>query len=216
MRLRVNTMFQLSSEDFDYFSNDEVWHKGPMLQFELVFEDGFDLRKIDSVIREIPNFQFWSETGFDDTYHAIFFLSDQTAIGTRNCLFHRNLEIRRAIFQIAIRPPQYEKLIGSRPDEDHSLVSSAKLRTLVESFEEITNLVESRYPLLFAYVSTELDPSLYTAGDRFYISPEVNKNLGSAANEFQKNDQGFRSISFAGLAKRLHDGYTILKLKSPE
>ncbi|MDX2104971.1 MAG: hypothetical protein SFY67_01085 [Candidatus Melainabacteria bacterium] len=209
-------MFQLSSEDFDYFSKDEVWHKGPMLQLELVFEDGFDLQKIDSVIRGIPNFQFWSETGFDDSYHAIFSLSDQTAIGTRNCMFHRNLEIRRAIFEIAIRPPQYEKLIGSRPDGDHSQESSAKLRTLVKSFEEITNLVESRYPLLFAYVSSELDSSLYTAGNRFYISPEVSKNLGSAANDFQKNNQGFSSISFAELGKRLHDGYTILKLKSPE
>lgn len=179
-------MFRLTDKDIQYFSNEDVWRCGPMLQFELVFEDGFDPQKIDSTV------------------------------GTRNCMFHRNLGIRRAIFEIGIRPYQYERLIGAKPDEEHSHECSVKLKKLIDAFAEISVLIASKYRLIFSYVNTEVDPSKYVGDKNFYLSTEISKNLGLEGSDIQTNDGGSKFISFSDIQKRLETEKQILRQASSE
>ena len=209
-------MFRLTDKDVQYFSNEDVWRCGPMLQFELVFEDGYDTQKIDSEIRRIPNFLFWSETAHSNVYHSIFFLSEESTVGTRNCMFDRNLGIRRAIFEIGIRPYQYERLIGAKPDEEHSHECSVKLKKLIDAFAEISVLIASKYPLIFSYVNTEVDPSKYAGDKNFYLSTEISKNLGLEGSDIQTNDGGSKFISFSDIQKRLETEKQILIQASRE
>ncbi|MDX2106468.1 MAG: hypothetical protein SFY67_08705 [Candidatus Melainabacteria bacterium] len=147
----------------EQFSEESLWHGGPLLELTMIFEPDCDLNMIEDFFRTSEKIQLYKSDSFNSRDRFLFEFAAEKFIGLEFGHYLSTHQVEQAYFILCFRPRQLNKLL----DADFDFVSDSELNLdisqkislslLTKALIRFLPMVQRLAKLRYATIALEVD-----------------------------------------------------------
>lgn len=195
----------------EQFSDESLWHGGPLLELTMIFEPDCDLNMIDDFFRTSEQIQLYKSDSIKGRDRFLFEYAAEKFIGLELGHYVSNHQVEQAYFILSIRPRQLNKLLDADFDFDFDFDSELNLdisqrislsllaKALIQFIPMVQRLAKLRYATIAlesdgcANLRTKLPDGLYfnkiLANQLNLVGQKSGHYLTLVTSDFRKLDE---------------------------